>query len=79
MRVDLLLKTLRIFKRRTIASEAAREGFVFINGKVVKPSYEPKAGDILELKSDIYHSKYLILKIPENKNIKDIDSYIKKL
>ena len=50
MRLDLLLKQTRIIKRRTIAKEICDAGKVSVNGKVAKPSFEVKDGDVLELK-----------------------------
>ena len=49
MRLDKFLKTSRVIKRRTVANEAADSGRISVNGKVVKPSYEVKIGDIVEL------------------------------
>ena len=49
MRLDKYLKVSRIIKRRTVANEACTAGKVEVNGKPVKPSYEVKPGDILEL------------------------------
>lgn len=49
MRLDLLLKTSGIIKRRTIAKALAENGKISINGKVGKPSSEVKEGDILLL------------------------------
>ena len=50
MRLDKFLKVSRIIKRRTVANEAADGGRISVNGKVVKPSYEVKVGDIIEIK-----------------------------
>ena len=50
MRLDLVLKQTRIIKRRTIAKEICDAGKVSVNGKVAKPSFEVKDGDVLELK-----------------------------
>ena len=50
MRLDLFLKETRIIKRRTIAKEYCDRGLVTSNGKVVKPSYEVKNGDNLDIK-----------------------------
>ena len=38
MRLDKFLKVSRVIKRRTVANEAADNGRVSVNGKVVKPS-----------------------------------------
>ena len=50
MRLDKFLKVSRIIKRRTVANEAADGGRISVNGRVVKPSYEVKVGDIVEIK-----------------------------
>ena len=64
MRLDKFLKVSRIIKRRTVANEAADGGRISVNGRVVKPSYEVKAGDILEIKFGDKISKFKIIAIP---------------
>lgn len=49
MRVDKFLKVSRIIKRRTVANSACDGGRVSVNGKSVKPSYDVKIGDIIEI------------------------------
>lgn len=49
MRIDKFLKVSRILKRRTVAADAASGGKVKVNGKSVKPSYQVKIGDVIEL------------------------------
>ena len=46
-----------------------------MNGKVVKPSYEVKVGDIVEIKFGDKVSKFQIVKIPVGQ--KDLDEIIK--
>ena len=65
MRLDKFLKVSRVIKRRTVANEAEDGGRVSVNGKVVKPSYEVKVGDILEIKFGDKISKFEILQIPK--------------
>ena len=65
MRIDKFLKVARIIKRRTIANEMADMGRVIVNGKQVKPSYEVKIGDIVELKFGEKISKFEIIEIPK--------------
>ena len=74
MRLDKFLKVSRVIKRRTVANEAADGGRVSVNGKVVKPSYEVKVGDIVEIKFGDKISKFEILQIPkvEGKNVGEI-------
>lgn len=65
MRLDKFLKVSRVIKRRTVANEAADGGRVAVNGKIVKPSYEVKVGDIIEIKFGDKISKFEIIKIPQ--------------
>ncbi|MFR0822904.1 MAG: RNA-binding S4 domain-containing protein [Clostridia bacterium] len=65
MRLDKFLKVSRVIKRRTVANEAADGGRVSVNGKIVKPSYEVKVGDIIEIKFGDKISKFEILQIPK--------------
>lgn len=78
MRIDKFLKTSRVIKRRTVANEAADNGRVFVNGKQVKPSYEVKVGDIVEIKFGDKTAKFEVLIVPE-KQIKNVEELIKVL
>lgn len=64
MRIDKFLKISRIIKRRTVANEAADGGRIVVNGKVVKPSYEVKVNDIIEIKFGDKVSKFKVINIP---------------
>lgn len=64
MRLDKFLKVSRIIKRRTVANEAADGGRISVNGKIVKPSYEVKVNDIIEIKFGDKTSKFKIISIP---------------
>ena len=65
MRLDKFLKVARVIKRRTVANEAADSGRISVNGKVVKPSYEVKVGDVVEIKFGDKTYKFEILQIPK--------------
>lgn len=65
MRLDKYLKMARVIKRRTVANEAADNGRVSVNGKVVKPSYEVKIGDIVEIRFGDKVSKFEVIGIPK--------------
>ena len=41
------------------------KGRVAVNGKLVKPSYDVKVGDVVEIKFGDKTSKFEIIKIPE--------------
>ena len=64
MRLDKFLKGSRIIKRRTVANEAADGGRISVNGRVVKPSYEVRVGDIVEIKFGDKISKFKLVEIP---------------
>ena len=74
MRLDKFLKVSRVIKRRTVANEAADSGRISVNGKVVKPSYEVKIGDIVEVKFGDKTSKFEIIEIPkvQGKNMPEL-------
>ena len=78
MRIDKFLKVARVIKRRTVANDAADNGRISVNGKVVKPSYEVKIGDIVEIKFGDKISKFEILQIPKVAG-KDLPELIKIL
>ena len=69
MRLDKFLKVSRVIKRRTVANDAADSGRISVNGKVVKPSYEVKVGDIVEIKFGDKVSKFQIEKIPVGQKV----------
>lgn len=70
MRIDKFLKVSRIIKRRTIANEAADNGRISVNGKVVKPSYDIKVNDIVEIKFGNQTSKFKITAIPTKQSVR---------
>ena len=74
MRIDKFLKVSRVIKRRTVANEAADNGRISVNGKVVKPSYEVKIGDIVEIRFGDKTSKFEIIEIPkvQTKNMPEL-------
>jgi ribosome-associated heat shock protein Hsp15 len=49
MRVDKWLWTARLFKTRTMATEAVKGGRVHVGGVAVRPSRDVKPGDELEI------------------------------
>ncbi len=60
MRLDKFLKVSRIFKRRTIAKEVAKNSRILINDRVAKPGSEVKENDILTI---TYGEKVLKAKV----------------
>lgn len=66
MRLDKYLKLSRIIKRRTVAHDAADASRVFVNERPVKPSYDVKVGDIIEIK---YFKKEVKVKVLNVNNV----------
>ncbi len=65
MRIDKFLKISRLLKRRTLAQEACDGGRVKVNGKSVKPSFNIKIGDIVEIGFNSGTVKFKVLDIKE--------------
>ena len=76
MRIDKFLKMATVIKRRTVANEAADGGRISVNGKTVKPSYEVKVGDIVEIRFGDKVSKFEVLRIPQRQS-EPIETLIK--
>lgn len=66
MRIDKYLKITRLIKRRTVANEACDASRIFVNGKVVKASYEVKIGDIISITLGGRELKVRVLEIKEH-------------
>lgn len=73
MRIDKFLKVSRLLKRRSIANEACDGGRVKVNGKAVKPSFNIKVGDIVEVGFNSGAVKFEILQIKETVRKEDAD------
>lgn len=65
MRLDKYLKVSRLIKRRTVANEACDESRVLVNGKAVKPAYDVKPGDLIELHFGTHTLKVEVLAVAE--------------
>ncbi|MBR5192288.1 MAG: RNA-binding S4 domain-containing protein [Clostridia bacterium] len=65
MRIDKFLKVSRILKRRTLAQEACEGGKVKVNGKSVKPSFNVKVGDIVELGFNSGALRFIVKELKE--------------
>jgi ribosome-associated heat shock protein Hsp15 len=75
MRLDKFLSAARIFKSRSLASEAISSSMVFIDNLPAKPSREVRTGIIIEIDTPLYYKKMEVTALPPaNMRKKDADS-----
>ncbi len=59
VRVDVWLWSVRVFRTRTLATDACRAGHVRVNGERAKPAHAVKIGD--EVRAFVGHERILIV------------------
>ena len=79
MRLDKYLKVSRLIKRRTVANEACDGERVSVNGRLVKASYQVKAGDILEIAFGQRSLKVEVLAVSETVKKEDAPAMYREL
>ena len=67
VRIDKWLWAVRIFKTRTIASDAIKMGRVTIGGQKVKPSRNVKVGEVIDVKKPPIIYSFKVLALAENR------------
>ncbi|HKK09704.1 MAG TPA: RNA-binding S4 domain-containing protein [Bacteroidales bacterium] len=63
VRVDKWLWSVRIFKSRTIASNACKTGKIKVNDKVVKPSTTIECQDLVEVKKNGFNFQFKVIEL----------------
>lgn len=66
-RIDKWLWAARIFKTRSIAAQACKNGRVMVKGMTVKPSHTVKVGDVVDVKKPPIVYSFRILKTIEQR------------
>lgn len=66
-RVDKWLWCMRVFKTRTIATDACKKGRVLMGGVAVKPSRSIKPGDIIDVRKSPVTYTFRVLQIAPNR------------
>ena len=80
MRIDLFLWYTRIFKSRTIASNACKKGHIKVQDKSVKPSCEIMTGTSFSVKKKQILYNFYIQDLPTSRvGAKIVDLYLKDL
>lgn len=67
VRVDKYLWAMRVFKTRTIATEAVKKGRVTMGGVAVKPSRGVKVGDVIDVKKPPVTYTFRVKALTENR------------
>lgn len=79
MRIDKFLKVSRLIKRRTVAQEACDGGRVSVNGKVIKPAYDVKENDVIEISFGSKKTKVQVIKVCDFIKANEADTMYKML
>lgn len=79
-RIDKWLWCMRVFKTRTIATDACKKGRVSIGGVSMKPSRMVKPGDIVDVKKPPITYTFRVLQIAPNRlGAKLVADYLENL
>ncbi|HNG90459.1 MAG TPA: RNA-binding S4 domain-containing protein [Saprospiraceae bacterium] len=67
VRIDKWLWSIRIFKSRTLATDAVKAGRVRIHDVAVKPSYQLSEGEVVTVKKDGFNFQFKALQLIEKR------------
>ena len=67
VRIDKYLWAMRIYKTRSIAADACKNGRVSMNGVQLKPSRTFKVGDVFNVRKGPITYTYRVLQLTENR------------
>lgn len=67
VRIDKWLWAMRVFKTRTIATDACKKGRVMMGGNPVKPSRAIKVGDIIDVRKPPVTYTFRVKALTENR------------
>ncbi|MCI8997989.1 MAG: RNA-binding S4 domain-containing protein [Muribaculaceae bacterium] len=67
VRVDKWLWAMRVFKTRTVATEACKKGRVYVGDTPIKPSRTIKVGDIVKVRKPPVTYSFRVLALTQNR------------
>lgn len=67
VRIDKWLWAVRLYKTRSLATEACKKGKILVNNTVVKPSRTIKLGDIIGIKNNPVLYSFKVLTLIQNR------------
>lgn len=79
-RIDKWLWAMRVFKTRTMASDACKKGRVSMGGVAVKPSRSVKVGDVIDVRKPPITYTFRVLKLTGNRlGAKFVPEYLENI
>lgn len=80
VRVDKWLWAMRVFKTRTIATDACKKGRVMMGGVPVKPSRTVKEGDIIDVRKPPVTYTFRVKQVTQNRlGARLVEGYLENL
>ena len=80
MRIDKFLWCIRLYKTRSLATDACKKGHIKIDDKSVKPSKDIFGDELISLRKNQINYKIKVLDVPPNRvGAKLVDLYRKDL
>ena len=80
VRIDKWLFAVRIFKTRSLATEACLKGHVSISGLPVKPSRMVGAGDTIKVRKPPIHRTYRVIETAEKRmGAKEVPRFMEEI
>lgn len=67
VRIDKWLWAMRIFKTRTVATEACKKGRVYVGNVIAKPSRTIKVGDVINVRKPPVTYSFRVLALAQNR------------
>lgn len=67
VRIDKWLWAMRVFKTRTIATEACKKGRVYVGNVIAKPSRTIKVGDVINVRKPPVTYSFKVLALAQNR------------
>ncbi|WP_290171793.1 RNA-binding S4 domain-containing protein [Duncaniella muris] len=67
VRIDKWIWAMRIFKTRTIATEACKKGRVYVGDALAKPSRTIKVGDVVKVRKPPVTYSFRVLALTQNR------------
>ena len=67
LRIDKYLWAIRLFKTRTLATEACKAGKIKLDGQNIKPAHEVKVGEVYQVSKGIERKVLRVIGLLENR------------